>query len=177
MITLHHSLFLFLSCILPMLGYSVSMVPADRVTGGRCLWSLLPLNGRGGLNQLSVNRFCWEVNRVEGNWSRVVSTLHCYSFLLPVSPAFDSPWCPAAPAQHSSSHIASCHHSFSPFFTFSRIIFLLWTVLRGRGQTEWPMGRDGVSKHVMYPPLVQYYQQPHSPRHHGNPLSDKLSET
>ena len=57
------------------------MYSTDRVTGGRCLWSLLPLNGRGGLNQLSVNRFCWEVNRVEGDWTRVVLSLCCYSFL------------------------------------------------------------------------------------------------
>ena len=75
-----------MSCILPGIPFSVSLVPADRVTGGRCLWSLLPPNGRGGLNQLSVNRFCWEVNRVEGDWSRVVHS----PLLLLIPPSISS---------------------------------------------------------------------------------------
>ena len=162
------------SLLLLLLVFSLSS--ADRVTGGRCLWSLLPLNGRGGLNQLSVNRFCWEVNRVEGDWTRVVRSP--LLLLIPPSISISSIFL-------SLEIISTCPAFFITHHTITRILhfshFLRWfsccgQYWEGRGQTEWPMGRDGVSKHVMYPPLVQHYQ-PHSPRHHGNPLSDKLSET
>ena len=163
----NHSLLLLLSCLVCIF----SLGSVDRVTAGRCLWSLLPLNGRGGLNQLSVNRFCWEVNRVEGDWTRVVL---CFSFLLTpfLSRVFSSPCtCPAFFITHHTITARILH--FSHFLRWFSCCGQYW---EGWGQTEWPMGRDGVSKHVMYPPLVQYYQ-PNSPRHHGNPLSDKLSET
>ena len=110
----HSLLLLFTSCILQIV--LVFWILDDCVTGGRCLWSLLPLNGWVGLNQLSVNRFCWEVNRVLCDWSRVVrrsaatrSTLHH-----PHPPLVTSTW----PTFLTQSHITAARQ-YNIFISFS----------------------------------------------------------
>lgn len=123
--------------------FSVSLVPADRVTGGRCLLSLLPLNGRGGLNQLSVNRFCWEVNRVEGDWSRVVhsplsaaATHSSLSSISSISPSLvSSSTCPAFFITHRimPSLVFPIFHIFSDHFLVVDSI----ERARGRQSDQW----------------------------------------
>ena len=102
----HSLLLLFTSCILQIV--LVFWILDDCVTGGRCLWSLLPLNGWVGLNQLSVNRFCWEVNRVLCDWSRVV---RCYSFHSP-SPSSSSGNQHLADIPHTITHRGSIIFSY-----------------------------------------------------------------
>ena len=101
-----------------MLVYSI--YPTDRVAGGRCLWSLLPLNGRGGLNQLSVNRFCWEVNRVEGDWTRVVRSP--LLLLIPPSISISSIFLSLEIISTCPAFFIKTHHTITRILHFSHFL-------------------------------------------------------